>query len=167
MNCIWNNLSAKTQDKLTNRIDDNTAFFKALENVQGDECDHLLISFGFSKNENDELHHRFGPMNTANGRKRLNVLVTRAKETISFYCSIKSTDFKLSENESVNLLRQWVQFSETYLESEHHHFPHQLNPIEKGNTLIFKSIQNQLSSAKELVTLQNVLKKSGWKIEFN
>jgi superfamily I DNA and/or RNA helicase len=167
LNCIWNNLSAKTQDKLTSRIDDNTVFFKALENVQGDECDHLLISFGFSKNENDELHHRFGPMNTSNGRKRLNVLVTRAKETISFYCSIKSTDFKLSDNESVNLLRQWVQFSETYSESEHHHFPHQLNPIEKENTLIFKSIQNHLSSAKELVTLQNVLKRSGWKIEFN
>lgn len=167
LNCIWNNLSAKTQEKLSTRQDENTAFFKALENVQGDECDHLLISFGFSKNEDDELHHRFGPMNTANGRKRLNVLVTRAKETISFYCSIKSTDFKLSSNESVNLLRQWIQFSESYTENEHLTFPHTLTPTVKANTLTFKSIQNQLSSAKELVTLQNVLKSRGWNIDYN
>ena len=166
LNCIWNNLSSKTQGKLTLRLEENTAFFKSLENVQGDECDHLLISFGFSKNEDDELHHRFGPMNTVNGRKRLNVLVTRAKETISFYCSIKSTDFKLSSNESVNLLRQWIQFSETYSEDENRTFPHGLHPTEKSNTLIFKSIQNQLSSAKELVTLQNVLNKRGWKVNY-
>ena len=166
LNCIWNNLSAKTQGKLTLRLEENTAFFKALENVQGDECDHLLISFGFSKNENEELYHRFGPMNTVNGRKRLNVLVTRAKETISFYCSIKSTDFKLSNNESVNLLRQWIQFSETYSENENRTFPHGLRPTEKSNILMFKSIQKQISSAKELVTLQNVLTKRGWKVNY-
>ncbi len=167
LNCIWNNLSAKTQGKLTARQDENTVFFKALENVQGDECDHLLISFGFSKNEDGELHHRFGPMNTVNGRKRLNVLVTRAKETISFYCSIKSTDFKLSSNESVNLLRQWVQFSESYSENEQLSFPHDLTPNVNLNTLTFNSVQNQLSSAKELVTLQNVLMSRGWKVDYN
>lgn len=167
LNCIWNNLSTKIQGKLTARLEENTAFFKALENVQGDECDHLLISFGFSKNEDDELHHRFGPMNTVNGRKRLNVLVTRAKESISFYCSIKSTDFKLSSNESVNLLRQWIQFSETYSANENRTFPHGLNPVEKANALTFKSIQNQLSSAKELVTLQNVLHKRGWEVNYS
>lgn len=166
LNCIWTNLSAKTQEKLSLRMDENTAFFKALENVQGDECDHLLISFGFSKKEDDELHHRFGPMNTVNGRKRLNVLVTRAKETISFYCSIQSTDFKLSSNESVNLLRQWIHFSETYTENNQYIFPHALNPAQKGNTLTFKSIQDNISSTKELVTLHNVLKRRGWKIEY-
>ena len=167
LNCIWNNLSASTQGKLTSRIEENLAFFKALENVQGDECDHLLISLGFSKNEDNDLHHRFGPMNTASGRNRLNVLITRAKESISFYCSIKSTDFKLSSNESVNLLRQWIQFSETYSESKNRTFPHGLLPIEKGNTLTFKSIQDKISSAKELVTLQNVLNKRGWKVNYS
>lgn len=167
LNCIWNQLSAQTQETIAQRIEQNTAFFKALENVQGDECDHLMISFGFSKNENDDFQHRFGPMNTVNGRKRLNVLVTRAKKTIAFYCSITSKDFKLSDNESVNLLRQWIQFSETYQESEQQTFPHQLQPKIKDNTIQFTAIQNKLASAKELVTLQNVLSERGWTVTYN
>ena len=46
------------------RLDSDTAFFKALENVQGEECDQLIISLGYGKNENGEFHMRFGPMNS-------------------------------------------------------------------------------------------------------
>jgi len=166
LNCIWKQLKSKTQEQLSEQIENNTAFFKALENVQGDECDHLLISFGYAKNEENDFHMRFGPMNSSNGRKRLNVLVTRAKESISFYCSIKSEDFKLSDNESVNLLRQWIQFSESYTENIDLNFPYQLTPKIEHNTLVFSSIQDKIASAKELVTLQNVLKERGWGIEY-
>lgn len=167
LNCIWSNLSGKTQERLNTRIEENTAFFKSLENVQGDECDCLFISFGFGKNEEGEFHHRFGPMNTVNGRKRLNVLVTRAKEQIFFFCSIRSIDFKLSSNESVNLLRQWIHFVETYQENELQSFPLNLEPEQHENELTFESIQNQVCSAKELVTLHNVLQKRGWKILYD
>ena len=45
LSCLWNILSERTQQKLTDRLNDNTAFFKSLENVQGDECDHLIYFF--------------------------------------------------------------------------------------------------------------------------
>lgn len=166
LNCIWKQLNSNLQEQLSEKIENNNAFFKALENVQGDECDHLFISFGYGKNEDGDFHMRFGPMNSSNGRKRLNVLVTRAKESISFYTSVKAEDFKLSDNESVNLLRQWFQFSESYTDNSVFNFPYQLQPKQQDNKLIFYSIQEYISSAKELVTLQNVLKERGWEIEY-
>lgn len=166
LNCIWKQLTPKSQEQLSEQIENNLVFFKALENVQGDECDHLLISFGYAKNEDGDFHMRFGPMNSSNGRKRLNVLVTRAKESISFYCSVKSNEFKLSDNESVNLLRQWIQFSESYEANLEMQFPYQLQPQIKNNTLVFSAIQKDISSAKELTTLQNVLKERGWNVNY-
>jgi large subunit ribosomal protein L18 len=49
---IYAQLSTKTKEKLEVRQDSDTAFFKALENVQGEECDQLIISLGYGKNEN-------------------------------------------------------------------------------------------------------------------
>lgn len=166
LHTILKQLTPKSQQQLSEQIEDNTAFFKTLENVQGDECDHLLISFGYGKNEDGDFHMRFGPINTSNGRKRLNVLLTRAKESISFYCSIKSEDFKLSDNESIHLLKQWIHFSESYVEKFEFNFPHLLKPQIKKNTLLFTSIQEKVVSAKELVTLQNVLNARGWIVEY-
>jgi len=162
LNCIWNKLSEKYKNKFQENLENNIGFFKSLENVQGDECGHLLISFGFGKNEDGEFFMRFGPMNKVSGRKRLNVLLTRAKESIHFYCSIKAADFKLTDNESVQLLQKWVSFSENYQLDEGFSFPFGLKPIVQGNKLFFKNIHNVISEAKELGTLQNVLEKRGW-----
>ena len=141
LNCIWSEMSATSQQKLSDRLDNNQGFFKSLENVQGDECDHLFISFGYAKNQAGEFHLRFGPMNTANGRKRLNVLLTRAIKSIRFFCSVKSTDFKLSDNESINLLRQWIAFSENHAENSELDLPFGLKAEVDGNTITFGQIQ--------------------------
>lgn len=164
--CIWKQLDASTQDKLFTHQEENGGFFKALENVQGDECDALIIGFGYAPNEKGDFHLRFGPMNTANGRKRLNVLLTRARESIDFFCSVRSSDFKLSENESINLLRQWIAFSERDFSSEAIQFPHGLTPNIEGKTVTFDRIQSQLPNAREVATLQNVLEGRGWDVEY-
>ncbi|MCO4813969.1 MAG: ATP-binding protein [Flavobacteriales bacterium] len=166
-NCIWEHLSSNAQQVFTENLDSNIGFFKAVENVQGDECDQLFISFAYSLNEQGEFHHRFGPMNNVNGRNRLNVLLTRAKEQIHFFCSIKSVDFKLSENESINLLKNWINLSERYLESQELSFPFDLIPDVDDNLLTFSEIQTKLPEAKELVTLQNVLGNRGWNVTYN
>ena len=166
LNCIWSNLSTKGQQLLTEHLENNRGFFKALENVQGDECDRLFVSFGYGKNEEGDFHMRFGPMNTTNGRKRLNVLLTRAIKSIDFFCSIQSSDFKLSDNESINLLRQWIAFSEKYSTSETLDFPFSLNPVIKENTLVFERIQETLPLAAELVTLERVLENRGWVVSY-
>jgi hypothetical protein len=78
-------LSASCAAALDRRIMEGTAFFKALENVQGEECDRLIISLGYGRNTEGEFHMRFGPLNSKNGAKRLNVSVSythlRAHET--------------------------------------------------------------------------------------
>tara|TARA_R110002072_G_scaffold302779_2_gene488650 strand:- start:7816 stop:11217 length:3402 start_codon:yes stop_codon:yes gene_type:complete len=162
LSCIWNNLSAKTQGKLSEKIENNEVFFKAMENVQGDECDELFISFGYAKNADGEFHLRFGPMSTVGGRKRLNVLLTRAKERIHFFCSVQAGDFKLSENESVNLLKKWILFSENYQENSITQFPFSLTIQIMENKLTIENIQEQISSAEELVTFQEILESRGW-----
>lgn len=167
LNCIWSEMSASSQQKLSDRLEKNQGFFKSLENVQGDECDHLFVSFGYAKNEDGEFHFRFGPMNTANGRKRLNVLLTRAIKSIRFFCSVKSTDFKLSDNESINLLRQWISFSENHAKNSKLDLPFGLNAEVNGNTITFDQIQKSLPNAREVATLQSVLENRGWKVKYN
>ena len=167
LNCIWSDMSASSQKKLSDRLDNNQGFFKSLENVQGDECDHLFISFGYAKNEDGEFHLRFGPMNTTNGRKRLNVLLTRAIKSIHFFCSVKSTDFKLSDNESINLLRQWIAFAENHSSNADLELPFGLKAEVDGHTITFEKIQKSLPNAREVATLQSVLENRGWEVRYN
>ena len=167
LNCIWNTMSNEMQQNLTKKLEKNQAFFKTLENVQGDECDRLFISFGYGKNADGEFHMRFGPMNTTNGRKRLNVLLTRAIKSIDFFCSIRSTGFKLSDNESINLIRQWIAHSELTDGSNAFELPFELEYTIDGSTITLNRIQNALHSARELATLQNVLHNRGWSVKYD
>ncbi len=167
LSMIWNLLSSDEKQALNNKIESNEGFFKALENVQGDECDSLIISFGYGKNEEDQFMMRFGPMNRENGRKRLNVLLTRAIKTIDFFCSVTSSDFKLTDNESINLIRKWIAFSESYKNELRYIFPINEQPLITGKNLEFRSIHQSISSAKELHTFATVLSARGWNLKFN
>ncbi len=167
LNAIWDEIALPSREKLQARLDENHGFFRALENVQGDECDHLIISFGYGLNEEGEFHHRFGPMNTANGRKRLNVLLTRSTSSIHFFASVRSDRFKLSENESVNLLRKWLEFMNTYAPSTSVEFPFGLTPKTEGKTLEFHAAYQSLHEAREFVTLHRALKERGWDVVYS
>ncbi|MFZ5441415.1 MAG: AAA domain-containing protein [Myxococcota bacterium] len=63
-------------------------FVKNLENVQGDERDHIIISTTYGPAPNGRFYRRFGPLGTAGGGRRLNVLVTRARQQIHLLTSI-------------------------------------------------------------------------------
>ena len=171
LNCIYRQLSPSIQLKMAERIDEGTLFFKSLENVQGEECDALLISFGYGKNDEGEFHLRFGPLNQKSGSKRLNVLLTRAKKSIDFVSSVQSKEFKISENESVNLVRLFLlQIEEQKsLENKSIQFPFGLNPniSEVNNSKMniqFPYIYKTINDANELVTFQYVLQNRGWKL---
>ena len=171
LNCIYRHLSPSTQVKITERIEEGTFFFKSLENVQGEECDALLISFGYGKNTEGDFYMRFGPLNHKSGTKRLNVLLTRAKKSIDFVSSVLSKDFKISETESINLLRLFLiqieekkSFDNTLIQ-----FPFGLSPqiYQENNDHIdiqFPFIYKNITDANELVTFQDVLQKRGWKL---
>jgi len=63
-------------------------FVKNLENVQGDERDHIIISTTYGPNRDGKFYRRFGPLGRAGGGRRLNVLVTRAREEVHLVTSI-------------------------------------------------------------------------------
>jgi len=63
-------------------------FVKNLENVQGDERDHIIISTTYGPAPNGKFYRRFGPVGRVGGGRRLNVLVTRAREELHLVTSI-------------------------------------------------------------------------------
>lgn len=166
LDCIWKQLPPETQDALTQRIESGTAFFKALEQVQGDECDRLLVSLGYGKNPDGEFHLRFGPLNRKNGSKRLNVLLSRAKRSIDFYTSIRASDLSLSTNEAVNLLRFFLQENEAAAPHKPLVFPFGLQPVVQGNSIRIEGLAETLTDAGELVTLQEVLQGRNWTVSY-
>ena len=94
----------------------NEFFIKNLENVQGDERDVIFVStvYGPDK-ESGKVFQRFGPIAGQYGHRRLNVLITRAKNQIVLFTSLKSHDIQISESSSkgVHVLGDYLYFSET------------------------------------------------------
>ncbi|MFT5820492.1 MAG: Cdc6-like AAA superfamily ATPase [Crocinitomix sp.] len=91
---------------------DDKIITRNLENAQGIEADLVLISLGYGKNENGEFRLNFGPVNQINGANRLNVMFTRAIEKMVVFTSVKASDFGLSENKGVQVLKDYLAFAE-------------------------------------------------------
>ena len=72
-------------------------FIKNLENVQGDERDVIFISVGYGHDENGYLSMDFGPLNKEGGERRLNVLITRARERTEIFSNITGYDINISK----------------------------------------------------------------------
>lgn len=82
-------------------------FIKNLENVQGDERDVIFIGTVYGRESHGaEVMQRFGPINGLAGKRRLNVLFSRAKKQIVTFSSMTSTDIKADE-----MLKKWLEYS--------------------------------------------------------
>lgn len=89
-------------------------FVKNLENVQGDERDVIFVGTVYGRDSLGKFYQRFGPINGPAGKRRLNVLFSRAKEQIVTFSSIPLGEFNPSPtNEGATLLRRWLEFSAT------------------------------------------------------
>lgn len=89
-------------------------FVKNIENVQGDERDVIFISTVYGKDSLGKFRQSFGPINGAAGRRRLNVLFSRAKEKIRTFTSIPIDMLNPREhNEGAILLKRWLEYSAT------------------------------------------------------
>lgn len=89
-------------------------FVKNLEAVQGDERDVIILSLGYGKDSQGRFTMNFGPINKDGGERRLNVIVTRAKEKIVLVTSIKAADFNLDgiNTEGVRHLYHYLDYAE-------------------------------------------------------
>lgn len=88
-------------------------FLKALENVQGDERDAIILSVGYARDSQGKLSLNFGPLNKQGGERRLNVAVTRAKSKITLVSSIVAGDIDLTRatSKGVKLLRDYLEYA--------------------------------------------------------
>lgn len=168
LQCIRQQLSLLLLERLEEGVENGQVFFKALEQVQGDEADSIVVSMGFGRNEDDRFQLRFGPLNQAQGFKRLNVLLTRARTSLHFFTSVQSADFSISTNESVNLLRQFLQ----QLESQDEHakntpfgnLPFGLQVDLNTPSIQLPFIYNAIPDSRELVTFHRVMLQRKWKV---
>ena len=91
-------------------------FVKNLENVQGDERDHIFISMTYGRKHGETIvSQSFGPINRKQGHRRLNVLFTRARVRIGLFASFGSSDVRPTElsSEGVHILKRYLEYAET------------------------------------------------------
>jgi very-short-patch-repair endonuclease len=99
----WDRLCAENADledyrlKWAETLED--VFIKNLENVQGDERDVIVISTVYGPpSPGAPVAQTFGPINNAQGARRLNVLFTRAKEQVILVTSMRPEDVQAEGN---------------------------------------------------------------------
>lgn len=89
-------------------------FIKNLENVQGDERDVIFIGTVYgAETPGGPVMQRFGPINGVAGKRRLNVLFSRAKQQIVTFSSMTAADITADENGNVGayMLKRWLEYS--------------------------------------------------------
>jgi very-short-patch-repair endonuclease len=91
-------------------------FVKNLENIQGDERDVIFISIGYGRAKNDDkMYQNFGPLNADGGHRRLNVLITRARERCEVFSSICADDIRVDERSKLGViaLKTYLKYAES------------------------------------------------------
>ncbi|NNG37755.1 AAA family ATPase [Flexivirga sp. ID2601S] len=88
-------------------------FVKNLERVQGDERDAIVLSIGYGRGPRGEVVHRFGPISTEGGERRLNVAMTRARRrmvTVSSFSGDELNPTKLRSRGGL-MLRDFLLYA--------------------------------------------------------
>ncbi len=90
-------------------------FVKNLENIQGDERDVIFISVGYGKDSDGYMAMNFGPLSNDGGERRLNVLITRARDCCMVYSSIRAEDIDLNRARArgARALKAFLKYAET------------------------------------------------------
>jgi very-short-patch-repair endonuclease len=89
-------------------------FVKNLENVQGDERDVIFISIGYGRTAEGHLNMSFGPLNLDGGERRLNVLITRAKQRCEVFSNFTADDLDLARSKArgVAALKSFLYYAQ-------------------------------------------------------
>lgn len=90
-------------------------FVKNLENVQGDERDVILFSIGYGPDKEGKVSMNFGPLNNSGGERRLNVAVSRARQEMIVYSTLRAAqvDLRRSKSKGVEGLKHFLEYAET------------------------------------------------------
>jgi very-short-patch-repair endonuclease len=93
---------------------DEPFFVKNLENVQGDERDVIMISIGYGKDAAGRVSPSFGPVNREGGQRRLNVLISRAKQVMHVFANFTGDDLKVTSSSpfGVKALQHFLKYAQ-------------------------------------------------------
>ena len=91
-------------------------FIKNLENVQGDERDVILFSIGYGPDEKGRVYMNFGPLNRDGGWRRLNVAITRARQEMTVFATLRPEQIDLSRSaaEGVCALKGFLEYAQSH-----------------------------------------------------
>ncbi len=115
--------NARQQELILDLLDEETAqgvmvlpsslMVKNIENVQGDERDIIIFSTAYAPTKSGKMMMQFGSLNIAGGENRLNVAVTRARESIIMVSSIWPDQLKVEnvKNKGPKLLKEYLMFA--------------------------------------------------------
>lgn len=89
-------------------------FVKNLENVQGDERDIIIFSVTYGPAPNGRMYMNFGPLNKEGGERRLNVAITRARQEMHVYGTLRGEDVDLSRTKAIGVrdFKHFLEFAE-------------------------------------------------------
>jgi len=121
-------------------------FVKNIENVQGDERDHIWFSIAYGKNEKNKVVAQFGSLSQSGGENRLNVAITRARKSITLFSSIMPNELPISESagKGPRLLQAYLLFVFNasrleFIDSDFLQFPADSgSPIQNGSKVIWQ-----------------------------
>ena len=107
-------LNPQMEQFFTSKNDEHF-FVKNLETIQGDERDVIFVSIGYGFDSNHRLSMNFGPLNHDGGERRLNVLVTRAREQCVIFANFKGRDIEIGPNTPFGLkaLKVFLEYADT------------------------------------------------------
>lgn len=89
-------------------------FVKNLENVQGDERDVILFSVGYGPDAQGRISYNFGPLNREGGWRRLNVAVSRARQEMLTFSTLRPGQLDLSRTNAKGVadLKAFLEYAE-------------------------------------------------------
>ncbi|BBM81815.1 DNA helicase [Candidatus Uabimicrobium amorphum] len=124
-------------------------FVKNLETIQGDERDVIFLSMGYGFDQQGKLSHNFGPLNQDGGERRLNVLISRAREKCVVFSNFRGRDLKVDSQspQGLQVLKTFLEFAENRQIKRVDHFA--------------------VTSSAMQETLEEFIENQGYKVERN
>ena len=139
---------------------DEQFFVKNLETIQGDERDTIFLSIGYGKDADGRLYRNFGPLNHEGGERRLNVLITRARERCVVFSNFRASDLQLDADApfGTKALKMFLDYAENRnLEIPESMATHTDSPFEESVYQLLKergyTVRKQIGCAEYRIDL--------------
>lgn len=100
-------------DRALAEVEHEPIFVKNLENVQGDERDIIFFSITYGPDAAGKMTMNFGPLNGEGGHRRLNVAVSRAREGVFIFSTLRPEQIDLSRVRAAGVrdLKNYLEFA--------------------------------------------------------